>query len=310
MVRISLFLIFIFCSCNRNIDSSISESPYKEYSGNIFSQKIEVNLPNLQETDTSNWIYGIKVFQVLDGNETCYAYGLFSETKDISFYPEFKKKYRFEATAIAKGTGLGIFHEKDSISGLDRYSPPLQSLLDNQFHYDCKDQAEDWSFYPAGNLVTVVTDSTTISKENTTTPEIIRYFGQTDTLELNYAKDPVLIALTNASFGLEFYLENIEEGDGLSITINEIADSKLSRTFVYIDKVISRSLHFFQVSDEGVVNHEYLKKIITPDQPAYRFQVKVRASYRTKAGGEAIELPEQNVTVGRNGTSEVILKLR
>ena len=299
-----LTLLFFSCQKNSvNLDSSI---------GKLFSEKdlssVKIDFSEIQKVDTTNqWLYGVKIYQVVNGTDSCYAHGLFSDIDKIHFIPEFDKKYYFQATAINKGTGLGLYNSLDSISGYYQYFTPLEAVLDNTFHYSCFEK-ENWYFDPASNYARVFEFSESKTSTFSLMPELIRYYGESDTVNISKKTKIITLDLWNISYGLDIKVEGMQDGDVAYIEIFGYEKHKGLRNHIVISYPTIEVKHYYEFGDGPEINRNYLKKVIKPEIPRYEQSVSINARIVHKDGSPG-QIAPKSVIVQRNETSIVNLKV-
>ena len=269
------------------------------------SKNIKLRLPSLGEGSEKDWVYGIKVITKIEGIEKTYAYGLFSDTTDIQLKPINKAtEYRFQSTAIEKGTGTGLYRTMDPEKGIYKYYSPLEGYLDNKFYYSAEESAP-LGFYPGSN--SVLENNPTAGGEpsvETLFPELIRYYGETDLITLSPDSPKITLDLYNVSFGVNYTILKMEKGDTLKVELYSGDNLRLNnKTFVYPDTV---QTFFYTLSGDDKVNHDYLKEVITPPSPVYKTKVPIKVTYIYNTG-RISEVPfdftaERNQTRNMNFT--------
>ena len=300
-----ILLAIFFFSCQKNSDNFNQNIEKLSMTEN--SPSVKIDFSELEQVDTTQWLYGVKVYQVVNGIESCYAYGLFSEIDSIRFIPEFDKKYYFQTTAINKGTGRGVYNTFNAETGVYRYYSPIDAELTNQFNYECPTR-ENWYFDPASNFATLFGYSGgTIRAVNAYMPELIRYYGESDTLTIHKDEKNIHLELINVSFGVNTNIENMQEGDTAIIVLNQETPALLNTMqIVYPD---TTALHYYEFGDIHARIVDYFKTVINPEIPRHQQVISYVARILHKDGTHT-DIPQETTEVIRNKTTPISIKAR
>ena len=303
MARYFFFIIYglyLFSCTTKNIDDSTFKEERQNSSSELLS--VNINLPNLKSDTEEEWIYGIKIYQIEDGAQNCYAYGLFSDMSQIFFEPEFNKRYYFEATAINQGTGLGLYKTFNQPSGYYRYYSPVDSELDNQFHYQCP-TASNWYFDPASNYTIVFENNGgQIRDVISYMPELIRYYGESDTLLIDKNLPEVNLDLINASYGVNYTIQNMQEGDSVVVVLNSGSPGLTNSLKIVFPE--DQSIRYYEFGDVRALERNYFKPIVKPEIPRHVQEVNYQARVIHKDGTQK-DIGPINFNVSRNETTIV-----
>ena len=290
-----LIILFKLLSCHNNNDQD-EHHALKVDLEFLDSKNIKLNFPSLGDEE---WIYGIKVLHKEEGTEKVYAYGLFQDTTNIELkLLNHSTEYRFQSTAIEKGTGTGLYRTMDSEKGIYKYYTPIEGYLDNKFHYSTEISAP-LNFYPGSNLV--FEDNPTPAKTpylETLLPEIVRYYGETEFTELSPNAKDIKLDLYNVSFRVNYEIFKMEKGDTIKVELYSGDNLRLNnKTIIYPDTV---QTFIYTLAGYDKINHDYLKEVVTPPSPVYKTKVPIQVTYIYNTGRRSV-VPF-DFTAERNGT--------